>query len=96
MRWWLALTLLPSPLSAQVAYPPVDATTLAAKTDIPGACATPPAPDGPVATAGTGTLCIPRADAARQTPIPQTSTVTLSDGSFSGNWPILAGLPSFR
>lgn len=91
---WAGLDVPPAPVDltavnaaiAQAAAAQQQAQAIQAA--IPPVCTTPPSPDGPTATAGTGTPCTPRADATRQTPIPQTSTVTLADGSFSGTWPM--------
>ncbi len=97
----ILLAFVASPVAAQVSYPPlaVDPAVIATKADvqaqiagkaditaIPSTCTQPPAPDASTATAGSGTPCTPRIDAARQTPIPPASAVTVSGGGFSGVW----------
>jgi hypothetical protein len=51
-------------------------------------CSNAPAPDTYGGTAGTGTPCTPRQDAARPTQVqtPSAPVSTASDGTFSGSW----------
>ena len=48
------------------------------------------------ATAGVGTPCTPREDAAKQTPIPPASATTVSGGGFSGTWGMTLANPPQR
>jgi len=102
--------LLCSPVSAQVVYPPVDTAAVAAAAAqaatttaqqaaaalVPPTCTQPPAPDATAATAGVAAPCTPRQDAARQTPVPPASAVTVSGGGFSGTWPMALASPPTR
>lgn len=70
-------------LAAQQAQATADSAVIAT----PPVCATTPAGDTYGGTVGVASACTPRQDAARPTQVQPTSTVTLADGTFSGNWP---------
>lgn len=94
MRWWLFLALMPVPVTAQVAYPPVsvDTSNLATKGDITSLQAQIPAPAGTVppmdtatGAAGTGGTYTP-GNAVRASRV-RTATCTLdATAKCSGNW----------
>jgi hypothetical protein len=55
-----------------------------------------PPQDTYTGSVGTAAQCTPRSDATRPTQVQSTSAVTISDGSFSGNWPTaFATIPSY-
>lgn len=97
----LAVLLIAAPASAQDSYPPVNPATYATKGEVSSAitAATPsdcgmPASDTYTGSAGSGSRCMPRADASRRTQVQTATAITVTNGDFSGTWQDSAGNPT--